>query len=296
MSEWRRVNRTNPCPICGKADWCTRGQDGLARCMRIRGLPPPGWEIVKLDANDGTIYRGEGVHQRWVYLPPPKPKLSVDQVGEIMRGYQDAMSVANSRYLASKLGLNERTIWAIGTGWSKEHHAHAFPMRDAAFWTCGIRFRSLTKRYFGGNKPKYQWSYPGGREGMFLFTEDFVTRHSPIVCEGPTDAMALWQLGFYPIGRAACSGTKETIVQFIKNYGSNRTLAAIIIDNDPVGSRAREFTIAGAKGLQEALFSVVGRVPIILPPVKDVREWVNRGATRADVLKAIEEQTKKPLV
>jgi hypothetical protein len=53
-SKWLRVNRDNPCPICGKPDWCLISHDGKAAiCARIEsdrqaGHKGAGW-IHKLD-------------------------------------------------------------------------------------------------------------------------------------------------------------------------------------------------------------------------------------------------------
>lgn len=42
-SKWARVNRRNPCPICGKPDWCLIARDGKAAiCARIESDRPIG--------------------------------------------------------------------------------------------------------------------------------------------------------------------------------------------------------------------------------------------------------------
>jgi len=42
-SKWVRVNRCNPCPVCGKPDWCLISQDGKAAiCARIESDKPAG--------------------------------------------------------------------------------------------------------------------------------------------------------------------------------------------------------------------------------------------------------------
>ncbi|MBM4461761.1 MAG: DUF3854 domain-containing protein [Chloroflexi bacterium] len=55
VSKWVRVNRHNPCPVCGKPDWCLVSGDGKAAiCARIESDKPAGnkgagW-LHKLDA------------------------------------------------------------------------------------------------------------------------------------------------------------------------------------------------------------------------------------------------------
>ena len=53
---WREVKRNEPCPICGKPDWCGRSDDGAIRCMRIAD-PPPGWRRLKTCSDGGTVFR-----------------------------------------------------------------------------------------------------------------------------------------------------------------------------------------------------------------------------------------------
>jgi hypothetical protein len=57
---------------------------------------------------------------------------------------------------------------------------------------------------------------------------------------------------------------------------------AIIADSDAPGQR-------GARSLAARLVGYVRNgVRIVTPPAKDAREWVRQGATRRDVLDAIE--------
>ena len=42
-SKWVKVNRRNPCTVCGKPDWCLISQDGKAAiCARIESNKPAG--------------------------------------------------------------------------------------------------------------------------------------------------------------------------------------------------------------------------------------------------------------
>ncbi|HEY7423272.1 MAG TPA: DUF3854 domain-containing protein [Gemmataceae bacterium] len=70
-SHWHRVNRTHPCPICGKADWCAYSADGrLARCQRVE----MGAYKTGIDKAGVTYYLhrliGDGPHLSTE--PPPK--------------------------------------------------------------------------------------------------------------------------------------------------------------------------------------------------------------------------------
>ena len=52
-SNWRRVSRNNPCPVCKHADWCSVTADGaLAKCMRVEA----GSFKSRADKNGQTYY------------------------------------------------------------------------------------------------------------------------------------------------------------------------------------------------------------------------------------------------
>lgn len=48
--DFREVTRSNPCPVCGKPDWCARTLEGYVKCERCT-TAPPGWKLVS--ARDG---------------------------------------------------------------------------------------------------------------------------------------------------------------------------------------------------------------------------------------------------
>jgi hypothetical protein len=59
-AKWLRVNKSNPCPVCGKPDWCEISIDGTAvLCARIQSDQPAGnkgagW-IHKLTADSKSL-------------------------------------------------------------------------------------------------------------------------------------------------------------------------------------------------------------------------------------------------
>ncbi len=71
ISKWARVNRLNPCPICGKPDWCLISRDGKAAiCARVESEKPAG------DKGAGWIHTLDTA----MPLPPlPKPTQDVSQ-------------------------------------------------------------------------------------------------------------------------------------------------------------------------------------------------------------------------
>jgi hypothetical protein len=67
-TKWLRVNKHNPCPVCGKPDWCLISQDGKAViCARIESDNPAG--------NKGAGW----IHNLDTAMPlPPLPKPARD--------------------------------------------------------------------------------------------------------------------------------------------------------------------------------------------------------------------------
>lgn len=53
-STWAEVSKSNPCPLCGKPDWCSVSDNGEAvLCRRTdNGSQPLDWKYIK-DSNDG---------------------------------------------------------------------------------------------------------------------------------------------------------------------------------------------------------------------------------------------------
>ena len=68
--KWLRVNQRNPCPVCGKPDWCLLSQDGeVVICARIESDRPAG------NKGAGWIHRLDTARP----LPPSTSRLEVKQ-------------------------------------------------------------------------------------------------------------------------------------------------------------------------------------------------------------------------
>jgi len=93
-SKWLRVNRHNPCPICGKSDWCLLSDDGKAAiCARIESNRPAGTKGA------GWIHHLDTATP----LPPTKPRLDAKQTPKAPPGIVDTAY----RALLSVLTLSE---------------------------------------------------------------------------------------------------------------------------------------------------------------------------------------------
>ena len=267
MSEkLRRVSRRNPCPICGRPDWCSVSADGhLCICMRISE------GSVKQSSNGGFVHvlrddPERRVRQRactaYVDLAKPKP---TDMVGLAERCRQ-AVNHVELRRLAELLGLAVQSLRRLHIGWDVYRGAWTFSMRDHLGRVRGIRLRFPD----GRKKAIY-----GGHEGLFI--PDGLAYSAPLLmAEGPTDTAALLDLGFEAVGRPSCTGGVALCVELVRAHWPLDVV--VVSDADTCGQR-------GADSLAVALLPYAHVVRVIQPPngIKDARAWKMAGATAADV-------------
>jgi DNA primase len=146
-------------------------------------------------------------------------------------------------------------------------------MRGAAGEVVGIRLR---------RPDGFKFAVQGGREGLFL-PATAGDGYSPLyVCEGPTDAAALLDMGFRSVvGRPSCTGGVKLLIELVRR---RRPLEVVIVaDGDEPGRR-------GADNLASVLVAYASAVRVVAPPagVKDVRDWLRAGGGRQDVEAAIQ--------
>jgi hypothetical protein len=260
---WRRVSRAHPCPVCGKPNWCAVSADGTAAiCPRVESpkrCGEAGWLHRLADAPAGPRR-----HVRHVRLTPSGPDL-----GPLAAEYRAALDAGRRHQLAHQIGVSEASLTALGVGWSAGHGAFSFPMSDCGGRTVGIRLR----RPDGA-----KYAVRGGREGLFLPSAPTSPAGAPLlVCDGPTDAAALLDLGFgHVAGRPSCTGGVKLLCELVRRRRPGDVV--IVADADEPGRR-------GADSLASVLVCYVLAVRVIVPPggAKDVREYLRSGGTRADL-------------
>lgn len=245
-----RVNKSNPCPICEKHDWCMYSEDGqVAICARIsEGSKKRSGEAGWLHVIDHDSKPSGKPFKR--YMPKPVRDFTAES-----KEYQERLSDRQLRWLGASLGVTPISLQRLCVGWDGK--AFAFPMRDEKRKIIGIR------RRFGDGK---KFAVKGSSNGLFI--PEGLTESGPlIICEGPTDTGAALDLGFDAIGRPNCDSKVDMTVKFARGRK-----VTIIADNDAVG-------IEGAKKLSRKLIEHCPEVKIIVPPlgVKDLRQWKQRG-------------------
>lgn len=268
-TDWRRVSRSKPCPICGKPDWCSVSADGaVALCQRVESpkrIGDAGW-LHRL--TEDALNNRRPV--RTVRLAPKRtPRADLPKLND---HYRAAVKPDELQRLADTLGLSIDSLQRLGVGWAAEHRAWTFPMTDTAGQVRGIRLRRSD-----GSK----FAVKGGRDGLFIPAGIDHAEMPLLICEGPTDTAALLDIGFCNVlGRPSCTGGTRLIVAHVRHHRPAE--AVLLSDADAPGQR-------GANALAAVLVAYVPMVRVIQPPdgINDARAWLRAGVTRQDVMKTI---------
>lgn len=258
MAKWLRVNKQNPCVVCGKFDWDTYCPElGWACCMRVVSNRPA--------KNGGYIHPIDGAAVKAPhYEPPPTPTIDA---AAMMKRWHAETTLSQYGELGETLGVSPEALLALKCAYAPEYRAWAFAMRNGSGEVVGIRLRAMD-----GHK----WSVRGGREGIFI------PKSAPdqtVWCvEGPTNCAASLSLGKFTIGRPNCSGGIAHLAAVISRMKIRR--AVVIGDNDPDKLRPNGDRwnpgLDGANRLAEEI-----GVPccVLVLPCKDSRDFLQLGGT-----------------
>ena len=265
MSDWLRVSRSEPCPICLRADWCLVAPDGSAViCARIEDgsanrCGEAGWLHRLRDSDDWQRSRTRTVRVKSV-------PIARTEIEALAKSYRAAVKSGELQQLAHDLGVTADSLHRLRIGWDGE--SWTFPMMNAARAIVGIR-----RRFPDGRK----LAVKGGSEGVFI-PQDLSDDDPLLIAAGPTDTVAMLDLDFAVIGRPSCTGG----LRFIPELAKGRQVV-IVADADAPGQR-------GALSLASVLRLYCPTVRIITPPdgMKDARAWKRAGATRNDITEAME--------
>jgi hypothetical protein len=258
MSDWIRVTRNDPCPVCGKDTWCTYN-DEVIICMRNAG----GTEKTFRDGSVGWLHKKADKPDHKFVRRQPNPATTINP-RRIMNEFRAQTSLQHLEEFGKQLGVSAESLSRLGCAWAAQHKAYAFPMFDGFDNTVGIRLRSMD-----GHK----WAIKGSHQGIFKTSTDVQKRC--YVCEGPTDTAAALTMGLWAIGRPHCAGGIQDIQGAFRAHSVRE--AVIVADNDNPG-------ITGAKMLQKQL-----RIPsvILVLPCKDFRQALRLGLIGSDVAELV---------
>lgn len=256
--EWIACSKKHPCPICQHDSWCAYHVSGeVIYCMRVESS----------NARKG----GGWIHRLTDPVPVAKPRVKAKP--EPVRDFTAYACECADRMiqvdkLAAELGVSERSLERLQVGWNGHP---VFPMRDDFEKIIGMRIRDQGR----------QWSVPGSHNG--LFWPEGLDYSTLFFCEGPTDCAALLTLDCNAIGRPSCSGG----VDFICGVIRRKPVRDVVIMADRDDPKTRPDGTQwypgedGAYRLAQTIQGMVSSVKVILPPHhKDIRAWLQAGATR----------------
>lgn len=270
---YRRVTKTCKCPVCGRPDWCLIHRDGgLALCPRTPSPKSRGeWGFLHV-LNEKV----SSVHLASLERQPPPRKL--ENIDGLIDKYEKGLDVGKAKRLAIRLGVEFAALVGLRMGWSYQYAAFTFPMYDALRRPIGLRLR---------NEQGQKWSVAGSRNGLFIpfyTSEQVADTNEWYVVEGPTDTAACLSIGLRAIGRPSCSAGVDMTAAFL--HGKS---VVIVSNYDEVKFRENGTTFTpgqdGASILADSLLGRAREVRVIYPVGghKDMRSWVNAGATLNDV-------------
>lgn len=265
MGEWRKVTKASPCPICAKADWCSRSADGAVRCMRI-GDAPLGWRTLKQCADGGVVFRRKDdrpTHHRQARRLRPKATLTQDWPALAQR-YAEALTEDRLHELTRALGVHPDGLRSIAVGWTGS--AYTFPERDSKGRIIGIatRWPDGSKRFL-----------PGGKRGLMI-PDHLAELPDPVLSvEGPTDTTACLTMGLTAVGRPSNRGGVDHLGELLRGRE-----VFVVGENDRKVEDSKESWPGrdGARSVAKQLAERWGKpMPWALPPggVKDIRAWLN---------------------
>ncbi len=265
----QRVSKQNPCPVCGKPDWCLIAEDGSAAiCARIeQGCIKRCGDVGWLHILCKNVHNVPNVHKaiarrRQVLQTKPSPNRKGKDFVSLAAKYKKQLTEADLNRLAVALGVSAYSLKRLGVGWDGK--SYTFPMSNDFGKVVGIR-----RRFQDGHK----LSVSSSRTGLFI-----PAKLSPtgllLIVEGESDLAAALTLGFETIGRPNCNSRVEMTAKAAKS----RSETVIIGDNDLPGRK-------GAEKLAQVMVLHCPNVKIVYPPegINDLRQWMQAGLTHEEL-------------
>ncbi len=264
-----RVTKQNPCPVCEKPDYCLVAPDGSAAiCPRIsegslKRLGDAGWLHILIPSKN---------HHRRNQITMHTSTESLPDFSELARACTAHITANQLNELACQLGVSARSLQRLGVG-TLDGHEFTFPMSNAEGKTIGIRIRT---------DQGHKYCKEGSKTGLFI-PRGLTDKAPLLVTEGPTDCAAALDLGFDSIGRPNCNSR----VKMTCSLCVRRQSIVIVADNDPKPDGSCP-GVDGATALAESLSLYCPCVKVIIPPIKDLRQWLQAGLTHDDLQAVID--------
>jgi hypothetical protein len=263
-SNWHRVSRDRPCPVCGKADWCLVSPDGRAAiCPRIEA------GSTKRCGEAGWLHRlDDGFRQPRRDVPPPeRAPASTKDFGEFGERFRRNADQA-VRDLAQQLGVSSQALDELGVGWALPVRCWTVPEKDGTGKVVG-----LMRRWIDGTKMRVQ----GSKSGL-TYAPAWDAGNGPILLvEGASDTAAAMTIGLSAVGRPSNRGGCAYLAELLESLPFEREIV-VVGERDQKDSGewpGRDGAIATAKELARRLKRPIEWC-LVPDGAKDLRAWLNR--------------------
>lgn len=284
MSNWVRVSKPEPCPVCGKPDYCTRTTDGTAiKCMRVESDKP-------IESNDGGLGWLHSLANPLPPLPPPKEIVKkADWSKECKAMFAHEQAQVKRCAVADSLSVSVKSLKSIGVGIGWDWNGVEFsswPSRDVDGKCIGY-----VRRYDDGAKKTNQ----GGSTGVFYAAKWF-NRPGPLfVVEGGSDVAACESNGLCAIGRASNTQSGECIAQMIELFASHKRIIVVAERDESPERRGTvqsclktcrgcAFCWPGLFGAKKVAKELNASWVLVPPGYKDMRELLSKGELWLDLM------------
>jgi len=281
VTNWQRVTNSNPCPACGRPDWCVWTDEGhTLRCMRDDGKTPEGMVHRTVDRDGGHHYVRVDDHAAAAPIEREKvePTAAVDYAVLAAR-CERQITREQLRQLAGELGVTSDALRSLHVGWatsaqlkrmragwggSRPHNAYTVPTYDAAGNVVGLDLRAKDGRKSAPS------SLTGARRGLVIPYGVDQDDGPLLLVEGPSDVAACLTLGIAAIGRSSAAAGADLLATYLKDRDD-----IIIVGEHDVKDDGSYPGRDGAQRVAQNLADQWGRrVLWSIPPRKDIRSFL----------------------
>lgn len=263
MEHWKRVTKNNPCPICGKPDWCLVSTDKtLTICPRVVS--------DKQIGDAGYLHGKAGSDDRQKFLVS---FIKTDEPIDMSSIAYECVLRFIKENISPPFAMTKESRSAMLVGW--DGNGWTFPMSDSGLRVIGIRIR----RVDGGKH-----CVPGSTNALFIPRLTKRMRDEPylLMPEGESDTIAALDIGCYAIGRPNCC---SRIDMTRKVAAASHKDIVIVADNDKPDKDGKRAGLDGAIKIATSLVTSCKSVRIISPPknIKDLRDWITLGLDKDEL-------------
>lgn len=284
QADWINVTTTDPCPICGKPDWCSRKPDNTAvLCHRsASALVPAGWKEgtrtdtgVIFDNVDAVTFRADSL------VTPDRPrrqrKATTPDQWNLVVQTRVRNATEHVERLAELLGVKVAALEAMSFGWDSTSRSWTTPHRNAAGEITGVSLRFSEAWTDAEGTVRTKSSMPGTKAGLFYDPASWSRGNGPVfLVEGASDVAALYSMDVAAVGRPSNVGGVERLAELLSGFDVERPVVV-------VGERDQKSdgSWPGRHGAQTTARQLAGRlgrrVGWAFPPddAKDSRGWLN---------------------